>query len=222
MAFLWWKPVIAAVISIALGGGVGRFALKKNQSKIDRFFMGIFRDLGRHKALKRRHANSKGLILTILKQDDPLLDLKELEQEMEDTNLVTYTMSELLEFGNGRDGKPILISLFGRVYDVSKGEKFYGPKGHYHVFAGHDVTYALSTGCFRDEECVDPELVSVEDLSEKELDEGKRWLSFFHLHDKYPLVGKLDEGDYVETLLRDLLDRDSMKGDPQKPPIVPR
>jgi hypothetical protein len=35
--------------------------------------------------------------------------------------------------------------------------------------------------------------------------EGKRWLSFFHMHDKYPLVGKL-EGNYFEDLLSELVD----------------
>jgi hypothetical protein len=37
-------------------------------------------------------------------------------------------------------------------------------------------------------------------LTEKQIVEGKRWLSFFHLHDKYPLVGRL-ETDYLEMIL---------------------
>ena len=218
-----WKPVVVALIGV-LGGS---HLMHKHQDKVDRFFMGIFRDIGRHKALKRRHANSKGLISTvILKQDNPLLDL-DLEKEDETLdNIATYTASELEEFGSGLDGQPILIALFGRVYDVSAGKKFYGPDGHYHVFAGHDVTYALSTGCFRDYECVENR--SVQELTEKELSEGKRWLSFFHLHDKYPFVGKLEEGNYVETLLRDLIeqaekDAEAAGGDkPLQPPILPQ
>jgi hypothetical protein len=84
------------------------------------------------------------------------------------------------------------------------------------MFAGHDVTYSLSTGC-RTEECVE---MSANDLTEKELDEGKRWLSFFHLHDKYPLVGKL-EGDHLEII--DKLVDESIKnehGEKIKPPIL--
>ncbi len=41
----------------------------------------------------------------------------------------------------------LLLSIFGRVYDVSAGRKFYGRTARYHMFPGHDVTYALSTGC---------------------------------------------------------------------------
>jgi len=41
----------------------------------------------------------------------------------------------------------LLISIFGRVYDVSAGHKFYGSGGRYELFSGHDITYALSTGC---------------------------------------------------------------------------
>jgi len=57
------------------------------------------------------------------------------------------------------------------------------------MFPGREVTYSLSTGCKTDE-CL---AGNVDKLSEKQLNEGKRWLSFFQLHDKYPLVGKLDD-----------------------------
>jgi predicted heme/steroid binding protein len=157
-----------------------------------------------------------------MKKDDPMEDLKVKSPEEEDeSNLPTYTASELLEFGDGLDGRPILISIFGRVYDVSKGKRFYGQGGAYSQFAGHDVTYSLSTGC-RTQECVE---MSAKGLEEKEMNEGKRWLSFFHLHDKYPLVGKMEK-DYVEILLSDLLVSDEAIVDEdgatkqKKPPIL--
>jgi hypothetical protein len=40
------------------------------------------------------------------------------------------------EYGNGRDNSPLLISIFGRIYDVSAGEKFYGPTGAYSTLSG--------------------------------------------------------------------------------------
>jgi len=138
-------------------------------------------------------------------------------EDEDESNLPTYTASELAEFGDGLEGRPILISIFGRVYDVSAGAKFYGPEGHYHNFAGNDVTYSLSTGC-RTDDCL---LMTAEGLDDKLLNEGKRWLSFFHLHDKYPLVGKL-ESDYLEILMSDLVDESLLKneeGRPLKPPI---
>jgi predicted heme/steroid binding protein len=211
---MWWKPLVAALLSI----GSVKVLVKKNQDKVDRFIMSIVRDIGRHKAKQRRHQNSKGIMVYLLKQDDPLEDLQSLldvEQE-DESNLPTYTHEELLEMGDGLDDRPILISIFGRVYDVSASSKFYGEGGPYHSFAGHDITYSLSTGC-RSDECV---ATSGDDnLTEKEQLEGKRWLSFFHLHDKYPLVGKL-ESDYLELLMKDLIDEDMMSSEDElKPPI---
>lgn len=196
----WLKPIIWAVTSV----GVLQAVIHGNRPRIDRFFMGVFRDLGRFKAKKRRYANSKGLMLkTLLRQDDPLEDLLLLDEDAKNNNnndLATYTPDELAEFGDGLDGRPILLSLFGRVYDVSAGEKFYGPNGQYHMFAGNDVTYSLSTGC-KTPSCIGKD---TEELSEQDLNEGKRWLSFFHLHDKYPLVGTM-ETDHVQILLDELI-----------------
>jgi predicted heme/steroid binding protein len=188
-----WTWVLATVATV--GGLHGAILL--NKDKFDRFIMGIVRDVGRHKARQRRYNNSKGLVLTLLHRDDPLEDLLDLRvSDDNDADLATYTEAELLEFGDGREGRPILISVFGRVYDVSAGSKFYGPNGAYGMFAGHDITYSLSTGC-RTVDCLE---MSAEGLDDKLLNEGKRWLSFFHLHDKYPLVGKL-ETDYLELVM---------------------
>jgi membrane-associated progesterone receptor component len=203
--------IAAAAVSV----GTIHVAIKMNQLAFDRFVMGIIRDIGRHKARQRRFSNSKGLIQTLLHQDNPLEDLLLGVDEDDELNIPTYTRTELYEFGNGLDGKPILISLFGRVYDVTAGKKFYGPGGPYANFGGHDVTYSLSTAC-RTDECL---FMSVEDLDEKLLKEGKRWLSFFHLHDKYPLVGKLDT-DYMEILMSELVD-ESIKDAKGGKPLIP-
>ena len=65
------------------------------------------------------------------------------------TNIVEYTQEELNKYGNGNndEGLLLLLSLYVRVYDVSEGYKYYGHGGKYHLFAGRDVTKALSTGC---------------------------------------------------------------------------
>jgi predicted heme/steroid binding protein len=207
----WLQPVIWCAVSV----GILHTVVKCNHDKIDRFFMGVFRDLGRYKAKKRRFANQKGLMMsTLLRQDDPLADLQlDMENENND-DLVAYTEDELYDFGDGLDGRPILLSIFGRVYDVSAGEKYYGPQGNYHVFAGNDVTYSLSTGC-RTQSCIGR---STKDLTEHQLNEGKRWLSFFHLHDKYPLKGTL-ETDHVQILIEDLIQKDNDGKNPL-PPIM--
>ena len=205
---------VTLLIAAAASVGAIHAAVKFNQDKFDRFVMGIVRDVGRHKARKRRYNNSKGLMVTLLKQDDPLEDLLLSVEDEDESNLPTYTKAELLEFGDGLDGRPILISIFGRVYDVSAGKKFYGTGGPYAIFAGHDVTYSMCTGC-RTEDCLE---MSTEGLDEKLLNEGKRWLSFFHLHDKYPLVGKL-ESDYLEIIMSDLVDENDADEKPLQPPI---
>jgi membrane-associated progesterone receptor component len=228
IAAAWWmRPLLVAVIGIIGSSQL----LQKNRDTIDVFFMGVFRDIGRIKALKRRNQGKNGLAI-LFKQDNPLLDLTQAAaldaDDDKKANIPAYTKSELTEFGSGLAGMPILIALFGRVYDVTAGHKFYGPTAPYGIFAGHDVTYALSTGCFRDEDCVDEERHSIKDLSDKQLAEGQRWLSFFHLHDKYPMVGRLEDGDYVETLLRELIEQaeeDAAKqgGDkPLAPPFKPQ
>ena len=39
-------------------------------------------------------------------------------------------------------GKPILVSILGKVYDVGQGAGLYGVSGQYHKFAGKDITCA--------------------------------------------------------------------------------
>lgn len=272
---VWIRRLVIAAASVC---GLRTVVRKRKQWKmqLDVVLMRFFRDLGRYKAIKRRRQGSKrsdddddnnnnnnnnninnnnqpfssnGLVSILLRRDDPLKDLLSVDAEAEDeSNLPTYTLSELYEYGNGSGlgegtinddedavtqhgaSKQILISILGRIYDVTKGSKFYGPGGTYQMFAGHDVTYALATGC-RTDDCVDRldyyhDNQSDDDdfghgrgseergketdsgdkslpyrLSRKEQDEARRWLSFFHLHDNYPLVGKLDASNQFEILL---------------------
>ena len=163
--------------------------------------MGFFRDIGRHKAYKRRFAsNGKSVaLMTFLlhQEEDPLLGSIDPNEKESDNDIPTYTLEELWEFGNGNDDTPLLISIFGRIYDVSEGEQFYGPTGKYPMFPGRDITYALATGC---KSCASDTTKTAQDLNQKQLDEGKRWLSFFQLHDKYPYVGKLDKNPMEEQM----------------------
>jgi len=48
-----------------------------------------------------------------------------------------FTRSELSSY-NGEKGSPgLYLSILGRVYDVEKGRRHYGPGGSYHGFAGN-------------------------------------------------------------------------------------
>ena len=49
---------------------------------------------------------------------------------------------------------------------------------------------------------------STEGLDEKQINEGKRWLSFFHVHDKYHHIGNLEKIDseaWLDALIEDTL-----------------
>lgn len=195
---LWLIWTIVGVTSSSI-------AVHVNKNRMNIFFMRLFRDIGRHKAYKRRYGNNDYALTTFLFQkDDPLLGI-DFSKERED-DLPTYTVDELWEMGHideddnssedEDNSKKLLLSIFGRIYDVTRGTKFYGPGSRYEMFPGRDVTYALSTGCKTDD-CLSK---TAHDLTDKQLLEGKRWLSFFQLHDKYPLVGKLDNNPMEEMM----------------------
>lgn len=179
-------------------------AVQTQKERLNLLLMGIFRDVGRFKAHRRRHKgdnNKVALVQVLFKREDPLMGI-DFENEDELVNVPTFTLEELWEFGQG-DGSDeedtphkLLLSVFGRIYDVTAGEKFYGPHSRYHMFPGRDVTYALGSGCKTDE-CLEK---SVEDLSEKQMKEALRWLSYFQLHDKYPFVGKLEDNPLEELM----------------------
>lgn len=204
-------PILSIIVGMA------------RKDSINVFLMGFFRDLGRIKANKRRNMKNSNAVATIEGEtittwdilwgrDDPLAGVDFSEEECSDTDCSdrdasshpTFTAKELEEFGSGTNGTPIYLSVFGRVYDVSKGEKFYGPGSNYAMFAGKDVTRALCLGC-KEPECL---VRSTEGLSEDQIKEGKRWLSFFHMHDKYHYVGRMESLDseaWLDALIEDAI-----------------
>lgn len=133
------------------------------------------------------------LMTVLMKQEDPLLGVN-FDDEPDD--VPTYTADELWEYGGQEEDGKLLLSVFGRIYDVTAGERFYGPNSRYNMFPGLDVTYALGTGCKTDD-CL---AKTAHDLGEKELEEAKRWLSFFQLHDKYAYVGKLENNPMEQMM----------------------
>lgn len=56
-----------------------------------------------------------------------------------------FTLQQLKEFdGQGPEGR-ICVAVNGKVYDVTKGKRFYGPGGPYSGFAGRDASRGLAT-----------------------------------------------------------------------------
>ncbi|NXV06937.1 NEUFC protein, partial [Cettia cetti] len=94
----------------------------------------------------------------------------------------------------GAPGEPgLYLALLGRVFDVERGRKHYGPGGAYSGLAGRDASRAFASGDFTPAGLVD----SVSGLSPPELLSIHSWLSFYN--DNYEPVGKLVGRFYDEN-----------------------
>ena len=80
----------------------------------------------------------------------------------------------------------ICVAVNGKIFDVSKGKRFYGPGGPYSGFAGRDASRGLATFSV---EPVSNDYDDLSDLKPGELEQVQEWeLQFM---EKYDLVGKL-------------------------------
>mmetsp|Transcript_33910 Transcript_33910/g.95414 ORF Transcript_33910/g.95414 Transcript_33910/m.95414 type:complete len:158 (+) Transcript_33910:109-582(+) len=95
------------------------------------------------------------------------------------------SLETLLEY-DGSHGKGICVAIKGDIFDVSSRPGFYGPKGGYAIFAGHDATRALAKMSLTQE---DVENSDVSDLSTDEIETMEEWYESYKA--KYPLVGKV-------------------------------
>lgn len=129
-------------------------------------------------------------------EDDGTSEAKEMASEQNPTRPVTHAE---LSRSRGEEGQPLYIAVknpFGdetTVFDVSSGKDFYGPGSGYHLFAGRDATYALSTSC------LDPAKLDgdISTLTAMEKDTHVQWYNKYS--SKYPVVGFLVPDDYSVT-----------------------
>eukprot|EP01136_Pigoraptor_vietnamica_P002438 Opistho-1_new@30416 len=102
------------------------------------------------------------------------------------------TLEELARHDGSDPDTPIYLAIMGRVYDVTAGRSIYGVGGSYHKFAGKDASRAFTTGNFKDD--LKPDL---DDLTEKQVAEVRKWVDFYETSNKYFFVG------YVKGARRD-------------------
>ncbi|KAL1505445.1 hypothetical protein ABEB36_005013 [Hypothenemus hampei] len=96
-----------------------------------------------------------------------------------------FTVQELKQYdGNQEDGR-VLLAVNGKVYDVTKGKRFYGPGGPYAAFAGRDASRGLATFNVTGGDQYD----DLSDLSTLEMDSVREWETQFN--EKYEYVGRL-------------------------------
>ncbi|XP_059478775.1 membrane-associated progesterone receptor component 1-like [Neocloeon triangulifer] len=97
-----------------------------------------------------------------------------------------FTVEDLRAFaGDSGDGR-ILIAVNGKVFDVTRGRRFYGPGGPYAAFGGRDASRGLATfqvGPGKDE------YDDLSDLTPAEMESVREWEMQFT--EKYTYVGRL-------------------------------
>lgn len=96
--------------------------------------------------------------------------------------------------GKGEDGR-VCVAILGKVYDVTKGRRFYGPEGPYCTFAGRDATRALANF---DVNAVKDEWDDHSGLTPSQMSSVQEWEMQFS--ERYDLVGKLiPDGQSLEN-----------------------
>jgi len=110
------------------------------------------------------------------KPDPPLPKMK--KQDM--------TLQELRKYDGIQGDGRVLCAINGRVFDVTKGKRFYGPGGPYSSFAGHDASRALA---MFQTDLVKEEYDDLSDLDNSQMESIREWDA--QLAEKYDVVGRL-------------------------------
>lgn len=112
-----------------------------------------------------------------------------------------FIEEELLKYDGFNFSILIYILIFGWVYDVDKGRRYYEVGSGYNVFVGCDLMLLFVIGVFLREKVID----DVKGLFLEEMLGIKEWLDFYRKD--YIFVGKLigcyydSEGNFIEVLI---------------------
>jgi len=94
-----------------------------------------------------------------------------------------FTVEELGRYNNLDDG--LYLAIVGKIFDVTAGDKHYGPGATYHPFTGRDATLAFVTGEFTEEALTD----DISSLSAAQCKSISTWVTFYD--ENYIYKGKL-------------------------------
>ncbi|KAK3852940.1 hypothetical protein Pcinc_035669 [Petrolisthes cinctipes] len=96
------------------------------------------------------------------------------------------TLDQLKQYNGTDEHGRVCVSVNGKIFDVTRGKKFYGPGGRYSALAGRDATRALATFSVDD---VKDSYDDLSDLSSMQMDSVLEWEMQFT--EKYDYIGKL-------------------------------
>eukprot|EP00934_Nitzschia_sp_Nitz4_P003216 Nitzschia sp. Nitz4//scaffold150_size53981//5559//7428//NITZ4_006669-RA/size53981-processed-gene-0.79-mRNA-1//-1//CDS//3329537047//3206//frame0 len=123
----------------------------------------------------------------------------EVEKECENPDQVPpapvrMVSKEELATKRGTEGADIWLSIMGEVYNVTKGEDYYGEGKSYGAFSGRDASICFCTGNFTEEESNK----STDVLTLDHLPGLVEWKKFYQNHEEYTFVGYLIDPRYYD------------------------
>jgi len=113
------------------------------------------------------------------------------------------TLTELKKYDGSGPDERVCVGVLGKIYDVTKGKRFYGPGGPYAGFAGRDASRGLATFSV---DAITDEYDDLLDLKASEIEQVREWELQFS--EKYDFIGKLIKPGEEPTFYSDASSED--------------